>query len=857
MKTPPPFITTSNTALSRWQSAVAHVTHQELLQNQPGLRLNDPLVRQHPRVLATNLHVDAVNKGQRISAPDPLLYAGKAVSETDTDLHFQAYASQAHWEAHTPSPAAADTPASLTGFPYSDYAISAWLTAATEYVAAHPNPLNPTQGQPYNDWTIAGKGDIDYGVIAYTLPANAKVAVIGDYGTGLPDAIALVETILSQLQPDCILHIGDIYYAGMDSECQATIVDVFQTAFQKTGVSVPVFSIPGNHEYMGGGSGFYTSVLPLNTMLSQPADTAQAASYFCLRTEDNKWQFLGMDTGFYSVPTVMPTIGPPLHSTELQWMQDKLENFQGNTILLSHHQLFSATAEINGSTDPGSDYLNDFLLAYFRPYFSKVAAWFWGHEHSLGIYEDGLYGLPKGRLVGNSGYEEAQSENAYASNNPLAPYATPLVEVGSTGVEWNGSTNDWNNHACALIDFADTSSPAVTYYQFPVWVDTAPDNPSLTVVPNGTETLNTSNPYFCGWNAPLSGVAAYATTHVLTASITDGAPETIVYVSGNGTVFALNSGTGAVDGSVALPNESGNELRLLVANQSLFVSSASGWVYCLTLDTSMGMVWSSQVNSHASITNLAFGNGQLYVGFYGDVASLDPATGNLQNKVSLQWDLTQEVRLAVNGSYVYAGVYGNVFFLDASTLDQLNKVDISGNLSVFNLLVVGDNVYGGSNGYVYGWSADGSASLGTNDLTGSGNHEVRLATDGSFLYAGTNGMVASLQLDNLAYNPAWDTPLVSLPDCATALDNAVNMLCSGGQLYIGCFGNLLKLDAGTGAVSLELSIHGYEVPISLNGNGICAVFTGHVVTLTANEDGSAGTYVWESFVTCVSQDSLT
>ena len=52
------------------------------------------------------------------------------------------------------------------------------------------------------------------GVIQYKVPENAKIAIIGDYGTGLPDSINLLKDLIVNKRVDVILHLGDVYYAG-------------------------------------------------------------------------------------------------------------------------------------------------------------------------------------------------------------------------------------------------------------------------------------------------------------------------------------------------------------------------------------------------------------------------------------------------------------------------------------------------------------------------------------------------------------------------------------------------------------------------------------------------------------------
>ncbi len=244
---------------------------------------------------------------------------------------------------------------------------------------------------------------------------------------------------------------------------------------------VPVFTIPGNHEYYSMGEGFYYLVDKMNASSNQ----RQAASYFCLRTADSKWQFLGMDTGQDDnnpYVTAMAPFAPQLFGDrdsqgELAWHQDKLNNFSGQTIMMSHHQLF--TRDVNNKIDSDVEpYFNRYLHSYFSPYFNKIAAWYWGHEHSFAIYQDGIFGLAKGRLLGSSSYEVPQTN----SNDiyPIVPYARDNVQPPVDG-------DGFYYHACAVFDFKRTkpSDPIhVKYYSFPSWAqyESMPANANLALL---------------------------------------------------------------------------------------------------------------------------------------------------------------------------------------------------------------------------------------------------------------------------------------------------------------------------------------------------------------------------------------
>lgn len=211
----------------------------------------------------------------------------------------------------------------------------------------------------------------------------------------------------------------------------------------------------------------------LNQDLPNPSLYRQTASYFCLRTVSGDWQLLAMDTGqddYTPSNALDPTVaGPKLRDSELQWHCDKLENFKGQTILLSHHQLSSANAKINGVASGQSPvWLNNSLLNAFAPYFDSVPAWYWGHEHNLVSYQDGFRSLAKGRLIGCAGYEESEGESPYQPNYPV-PYS-PLVDAktGEPKIRL-GVIDSYYNHGYAIIDLASRKS---SYYQIASWSGT-------------------------------------------------------------------------------------------------------------------------------------------------------------------------------------------------------------------------------------------------------------------------------------------------------------------------------------------------------------------------------------------------
>jgi predicted phosphodiesterase len=264
-----------------------------------------------------------------------------------------------------------------------------------------------------------------------TLSPDATVVLLGDWGTGMPPAIELMEQIAAH-NPDALIHLGDIYYAGTDREAEDHFLGIIDRYLDRS--KTKVYTISGNHEMYSGGAGFYSLIGKLNP------DQPQEASFFKVCTTDGKWQFLAMDTALhdhdpFEVKTGMTFLEPD----ELVWHIDKIDRQHaagGKTILISHHQLFSAFGTIGNEVyRPAEDAAyNTNLLNAFRTSMAagKVAAWFWGHEHNLEIYEP--YGLMnKGRCIGHGALPVWADDEPYRARTDLED--TPALVKDAAGNE--------------------------------------------------------------------------------------------------------------------------------------------------------------------------------------------------------------------------------------------------------------------------------------------------------------------------------------------------------------------------------------------------------------------------------------
>lgn len=260
----------------------------------------------------------------------------------------------------------------------------AWVNSVIEWIETYAIKMEEPSYVNYQDMN-------DY---EYTLPEeNLKVGIIADWGTGEEEAENVIEHLFQQ-KPDLIFHLGDVYYSGTEEEYEQHYIGLIDAMREKYDTQVPVYNVPGNHDYYSGGHAFYKFLANTNTKSTYPT---QEASYFTLN--NSAWQLQGMDTGYYDRHVF--EVGQDmthLREKEAIWHKHHLDKGFGadkKIILLSHHQLFSRFINI------GNQSHNPRLYECFKDHLDKLSCWYWGHEHLFELYKPFL-GLNKGRCVGNS-----------------------------------------------------------------------------------------------------------------------------------------------------------------------------------------------------------------------------------------------------------------------------------------------------------------------------------------------------------------------------------------------------------------------------------------------------------------------
>jgi len=297
-----------------------------------------------------------------------------------------------------------------------------------------------------------------------TIKSGAKVALIGDWGTGAAPAQRLLQQVQRQ-NPDLLVHLGDIYYSGTEEECRVKFEAIVDRVFNRAATRLPIYTMSGNHDMYCGGVGYYGLIKRLNHGITGPRGESmvQPASFFCLRTEDESWQLLAMDTGRndfspFSVNDALTFV----EAEEQDWLKHRVEEFPGKTILLSHHQLFSAFSQIgkpgpNGGLNP----VNPKLLATYKSLAATgktIAAWFWGHEHNLCIYQP-YSGLQRGRCLGHSAIP------VFADDTPYEVLAGITNAPGLVSGTKLSTAGQFHTHGFAVLTLQSQGNASVDYFE--------------------------------------------------------------------------------------------------------------------------------------------------------------------------------------------------------------------------------------------------------------------------------------------------------------------------------------------------------------------------------------------------------
>lgn len=213
---------------------------------------------------------------------------------------------------------------------------------------------------------------------------SATVAVIGDWGTGAwkdgkkhkCPAELVIDGVLD-MQPDYIIHLGDVYYAGTPDEERNNflkLLEILPASYHNK-----VYTMNSNHEMYDGANGL------LGTTLQDPKFSQQCgSSYFALPIGD--WLLIGLDSAYYdkSALYMKGSLGnAEVDKEQLNFLQKAYKTGK-KIMLMTHHN----GIEVVKDGPSANNLLWDQVFSAMEQ--NLPEAWYWGHVHNGIVYRDNL-----------------------------------------------------------------------------------------------------------------------------------------------------------------------------------------------------------------------------------------------------------------------------------------------------------------------------------------------------------------------------------------------------------------------------------------------------------------------------------
>jgi hypothetical protein len=228
---------------------------------------------------------------------------------------------------------------------------------------------------------------------------DARVVVVGDWGTGLPRALNVaahmheaIGTAVASGRQVHVLHLGDVYYSGFESEDRSRFLDPWPVTQAQAAAGVTSWSLNGNHDMYSGGFGYFGTLLGDDRFRAQRSPDGKPTSFFRLRSPS--WDFLGLDTAWDTDVTSQGQVAV-LQDPQATYAAEIAAGSPRKLVLFSHHELMSYYEKAD---------LGSVLPAKLAPVLhgDRVTAWWWGHEHRAITY-GAAAGVRFPRCLGHGG----------------------------------------------------------------------------------------------------------------------------------------------------------------------------------------------------------------------------------------------------------------------------------------------------------------------------------------------------------------------------------------------------------------------------------------------------------------------
>ncbi|MCD2196794.1 metallophosphoesterase [Actinomycetospora endophytica] len=269
--------------------------------------------------------------------------------------------------------------------------------------AEAPKPMGSRSVEPFSEGRGIDRGFVTgflrtlpvhlFRRIRFRLPAgqprqqplaeNARVVVVGDWGTGEGLAIEVAARMREAIEEAGdrevhVVHLGDIYYAGTPAEARRRFLDHWPVTDAD---EHPSWCLNGNHDMYSAGRGL------TRVVLTDPRFAAQRTTAGAITTEfllaNRHWSLIGLDTSWkFRLRDPRGGAGH-LSRRQSRWVTRHVQAHPDHrTMLFSHHQ--PITWGDHGVEPIGN--LLDRTRALRQA--GRLTGWLWGHEHKLIAYGD-------------------------------------------------------------------------------------------------------------------------------------------------------------------------------------------------------------------------------------------------------------------------------------------------------------------------------------------------------------------------------------------------------------------------------------------------------------------------------------
>jgi hypothetical protein len=248
----------------------------------------------------------------------------------------------------------------------------------------------------------------------HELKDNARLIIVGDWGTGLGRAQAVAKLMADEVQKGLkegrevhVIHLGDVYFAGEAEEYRDHVLAPgWWPVTEEQAKAVGSWALAGNHDLYGGARAYFTVMLADPRFASQRSPDGKPTSWF--RLTSPSWEIIGLDTSWNDDPFQGGQTGlleAPQAERLREWIaadQQRKPEERHKRLLLSHHQLLTVyDNRLKSKLDAGQQPVLHQRIAEKQILTGDaVTAWIWGHEHRcMGFTDDRIAFLNDDRIA--------------------------------------------------------------------------------------------------------------------------------------------------------------------------------------------------------------------------------------------------------------------------------------------------------------------------------------------------------------------------------------------------------------------------------------------------------------------------